>query len=247
MWSSSAFRGNNITKFDKSHLLVAFVSSSDSDRKLLPQEFENIGVPKQTELEPDCGLAETNGGSQKDGRLNSAVITIHVEPVKVTTAPMNHIERVSTRQLAKSGGPTALKISLDSPPPTRQETDTPFPKVPQRHANQTRHARFSPVMASLLLRPKSGKHETFLVRWLNRLYLPLLRAALARPILTVVLATLALASTAALVPFLGGEFMPKLEEGNLWARVSMPNTISFSYANQLVDQMRGLPRRPSCC
>jgi len=52
-----------------------------------------------------------------------------------------------------------------------------------------------------------------------------------------------MAATLALLPFLGGEFMPKLEEGNLWARASMPNTISFSYANQLVDQMRGVMKR----
>ena len=102
---------------------------------------------------------------------------------------------------------------------------------------------FSPVMASLLLKPRSGKHETILVRFVNRLYVPSLRTALAHPGLTVTLATLAMAATLALLPFLGGEFMPKLEEGNLWARASMPNTISFSYANQLVDQMRGVMKR----
>jgi len=32
--------------------------------------------------------------------------------------------------------------------------------------------------------------------------------------------------------------MPKLEEGNLWVRAMMPNTVSFSYASQLADQMR---------
>src|SRR5207244_6385757 len=32
--------------------------------------------------------------------------------------------------------------------------------------------------------------------------------------------------------------MPKLEEGNLWVRSMMPNTVSFSYARQLADQMR---------
>jgi heavy metal efflux system protein len=102
---------------------------------------------------------------------------------------------------------------------------------------------FSPVMASLLLKPKSGEHETFVVRWLNRAYLPLLRAALARPLLTVLLAIIAMAVTVGLLPFLGGEFMPKLEEGNLWVRATMPNTISFSYANQLTDQMRTIFRR----
>ena len=102
---------------------------------------------------------------------------------------------------------------------------------------------FSPVMSSLLLRPRPGNHETILVRWINRAYNPLLRTALARPILTVLLAVLAMAATLGLLPFLGGEFMPKLEEGNLWVRATMPNTISFGYANQLTDQMRTVFRK----
>jgi cobalt-zinc-cadmium resistance protein CzcA len=102
---------------------------------------------------------------------------------------------------------------------------------------------FSPVMASLLLKPKSGERETFVVRWLNRAYLPLLRAALARPVVTIAIAGIAIALTLGLLPFLGGEFMPKLEEGNLWVRGSMPNTISFTYANQLADQMRAIMKR----
>ena len=40
------------------------------------------------------------------------------------------------------------------------------------------------------------------------------------------------------LPLSAAEFMPKLEEGNLWVRASMPNTISFSYATQLMNQMR---------
>jgi heavy metal efflux system protein len=102
---------------------------------------------------------------------------------------------------------------------------------------------FSPVMSSLLLKPKVGNHETFLVRWINRIYRPMLGAVLARPILTIVLAVAAIVGTLTLLPFLGGEFMPKLEEGNLWVRATMPTTISFSYANQLTDQMRAIFRK----
>jgi heavy metal efflux system protein len=102
---------------------------------------------------------------------------------------------------------------------------------------------FSPVMASFLLRPRAEHRDTLLVRSLNRIYHPLLREALAHPVLTIVLAALALLGTLGLLPFLGGEFMPKLEEGNLWVRASMPNTISFSYANQLTDQIRSIFRK----
>src|SRR5215467_3486621 len=97
---------------------------------------------------------------------------------------------------------------------------------------------FSPVMASLVLKPQAEEHETFVVRGIRRVYGRLLSGALRRPGVTVAFAVLVLAATLATLPFIGGEFMPKLEEGNLWVRASMPNTVSFSYARQLADQMR---------
>jgi cobalt-zinc-cadmium resistance protein CzcA len=102
---------------------------------------------------------------------------------------------------------------------------------------------FSPVMSSLLLKAKTTTHETLLVRWINRAYVPLLRRAMAHPTMTIALAVIALAITLALLPLLGGEFMPKLEEGNLWVRATMPTTIPFSDANQLADQMRATFRK----
>src|SRR5499425_1123653 len=97
---------------------------------------------------------------------------------------------------------------------------------------------FAPVMASLVLKTRHEAKETFVVRTIRGVYAPLLRGALAYPALTIVVAVLALAATLTTLPFIGGEFMPKLEEGNLWVRAMMPNTISFSYARELADQMR---------
>src|SRR5262250_644929 len=97
---------------------------------------------------------------------------------------------------------------------------------------------FSPVMASLVLKPQTEEHETFVVRGIRRVYSRLLRGAVTRPMMTVVIAIVALVVTLSTLPFVGGEFMPKLEEGNLWVRAMMPNTVSFTYASQLADQMR---------
>ena len=97
---------------------------------------------------------------------------------------------------------------------------------------------FSPVMASLVLKPQTEEHETFVIRVIRRVYSQLLRGAVTRPVMTVLLALVALGATLSTLPFVGGEFMPKLEEGNLWVRAMMPNTVSFSYASQLADQMR---------
>jgi cobalt-zinc-cadmium resistance protein CzcA len=97
---------------------------------------------------------------------------------------------------------------------------------------------FSPVAASSLLKPENGERETFLIRWTRRGYAPLLRACLSRPVLTALVAAGVLIGSLAMLPMLGGEFMPKLEEGNLWVRASMPNTISYTEASGLSDKMR---------
>src|SRR5262249_37077276 len=97
---------------------------------------------------------------------------------------------------------------------------------------------FSPAMSSLLLKPRRGERDTLLVRWIRAGYTRALRAALTKPALTIGAAALSLVAAGLMLRSLGGEFMPKLEEGNLYVRASMPNSISFSYASQLVDQMR---------
>ena len=54
---------------------------------------------------------------------------------------------------------------------------------------------FSPVMASMLLKVRHAEHETVVVRVIRCIYRPLLRCALASPLLTVGLAVLALVAT----------------------------------------------------
>lgn len=97
---------------------------------------------------------------------------------------------------------------------------------------------FSPVASALLLQPQQGEHETLLVRKIKQFYPPILQWVLKHSRATLATSVLALLLVIAIIPFMGAEFMPKLEEGNIWARIVMPNTISFKYATQLVDQMR---------
>ena len=46
------------------------------------------------------------------------------------------------------------------------------------------------------------------------------------------IAALIFGATLLLVPFIGGEFMPHLDEGALWVRATMPYTISFEEASK---------------
>lgn len=99
---------------------------------------------------------------------------------------------------------------------------------------------FSPAASSLALKPRPGEPETFLVRWIRAGYLKALRAALASPAITLGLAVIALVAGGVMFSRLGGEFMPKLEEGNMYVRATMPNSISYSYASELANQMRAI-------
>src|SRR5208337_1366878 len=74
--------------------------------------------------------------------------------------------------------------------------------------------------------------------WMKRKYATQLDWALARPKLTMLIAALIFGATLLLVPFIGGEFMPHLDEGALWVRATMPYTISFEEAASISPQIR---------
>ena len=74
-----------------------------------------------------------------------------------------------------------------------------------------------PVLASLVLRKGGHRGQTRLVRWLGRLYAPVLRLALGRRGLVLGVAGLVLANALLLASTLGAEFVPRLREGALVA------------------------------
>lgn len=81
-----------------------------------------------------------------------------------------------------------------------------------------------PVLSALILKPKLEK-DTFIVRWAKNLYLPLLDWALENKRKMISGAVVLLLITFALIPFLGKEFMPALQEGDIIFRVtSIPST-----------------------
>jgi cobalt-zinc-cadmium resistance protein CzcA len=96
----------------------------------------------------------------------------------------------------------------------------------------------SPALSALILPAKIGEIETRLVRRLRGLYRPVLEFALANRILNLG-GILVLAAAAALAArILGLAFLPHLEEGNLWIRATMPQSVSLAEAAPYVDRMR---------
>ena len=96
----------------------------------------------------------------------------------------------------------------------------------------------TPVLASILLPEHVHEAETIVVRALRAIYQPVLRVALAARRVTVALGLAFLAVAGVLMLRLGGEFLPHLEEGNLWIRASMPPTISLDAGFPYVIRMR---------
>ena len=68
---------------------------------------------------------------------------------------------------------------------------------------------------------------------MKRRYLRNLNRVLRFRWLTLAVMVALIAYTVFLIPKLGGEFMPQLEEGNLWIRAVMPRTTSLEQAAQM--------------
>jgi cobalt-zinc-cadmium resistance protein CzcA len=85
----------------------------------------------------------------------------------------------------------------------------------------------APVLCLLLFRNLEPTDDNFLVRWLKWSYLRQLERCLNHRGITLLVFGALTALTAAAVPLLGREFMPELEEGNLWIRGTFPLNISL--------------------
>ena len=97
-----------------------------------------------------------------------------------------------------------------------------------------------PVLASYWFKKGIREKPNRAFEWMKDKYASQLDWALARPKTTLAIATLIFGASLLLVPFIGGEFMPHLDEGALWVRATMPYTISFEEASKIAPQIRAI-------
>jgi len=97
-----------------------------------------------------------------------------------------------------------------------------------------------PVLCAYFLRGRIHEPEVRLYDWVRRQYRRSLGWCLRNRLVTVGLVLLVFASSLLLIPFIGGEFMPHLDEGALWVRATTPYTISFEEASALSPQIRNI-------
>jgi heavy metal efflux system protein len=99
---------------------------------------------------------------------------------------------------------------------------------------------FVPVMCSYWFKKGVREPRNKPFEWIKNEYGSELKWCLERPWLTMLIATIIFGVTLLLVPFIGGEFMPHLDEGALWVRATMPYTISYEEAAKVAPQIRDI-------
>jgi cobalt-zinc-cadmium resistance protein CzcA len=99
-----------------------------------------------------------------------------------------------------------------------------------------------PLLCYAFLRRSLPEHENFIVRSLQRMYRPLLETALRRRYVVVGISIAALAASLAIVPRLGSEFLPELNEGAIWVNLMLPAGMSLSEVSHTLHRVRATLR-----
>ncbi len=96
----------------------------------------------------------------------------------------------------------------------------------------------APVLCSFFLKRTRPHADNFFLRRMKGGYLWALQRVLDHRGLTLLLTGLAIVLTLLILPQIGAEFMPELDEGNVWMRALFPRQTSLEDADRLVRQMR---------
>jgi cobalt-zinc-cadmium resistance protein CzcA len=96
----------------------------------------------------------------------------------------------------------------------------------------------APVLCSFLFKGKSESTDTFLDKIMKLRYLRMLAVVLRHRLTTLAVMGSLFVWTLTLIPKLGGEFMPPLEEGYLWIRAILPRTVSLQSAARIAPRLR---------
>ena len=99
----------------------------------------------------------------------------------------------------------------------------------------------TPVLAGFFMKHR-GEKKNRLMDALNRVYRPMGDAAMRWPRTALAAALVIALLSVALFPILGSEFMPTLEEGNLWIRATLPTSVALEQSSKYVGRMRDIIR-----
>ncbi|HEY2462242.1 MAG TPA: CusA/CzcA family heavy metal efflux RND transporter [Candidatus Acidoferrum sp.] len=97
-----------------------------------------------------------------------------------------------------------------------------------------------PVLAAYTFKKGVKENRNKAFEWIHRKYSFALDWALDHGKITVAICTLIFAASLLLIPMIGGEFLPHLDEGALWVRATMPYTIGFEDAASFAPKIRNI-------
>ena len=103
----------------------------------------------------------------------------------------------------------------------------------------------TPALSAIILPSHMQETETWIMAFLHRLYLPVLNWAVDNRRLVMAGAVGLVVMTVVFGRLLGLEFLPKLEEGNLWIRATLPPTISLAGGQRLRQRDAQVDPQPS--
>ncbi|MGH7990089.1 MAG: efflux RND transporter permease subunit, partial [Limisphaerales bacterium] len=97
-----------------------------------------------------------------------------------------------------------------------------------------------PVMCSWFMRKGVKERRNVVYEAIKSAYARSLDVCLAHPWATTLVSVILLAGSLLLVPRIGAEFMPHIDEGAIWVRATMPYTISFNEAAMISPKIRAV-------
>jgi heavy metal efflux system protein len=97
-----------------------------------------------------------------------------------------------------------------------------------------------PVLCSYFLHKRVHEPRARFYEWVRAIYGRMLAWCLHHRLVTVALVLAVFGASLTMIPLIGGEFMPHLDEGALWVRATAPYTISFEEASRLSPQIRNI-------
>jgi len=95
-----------------------------------------------------------------------------------------------------------------------------------------------PLLCKMLLSKNVHERENRLVRGMENVYKPTLNWSLTKPTQSIFIAVSILIVSLLIGGSLGTEFLPQLNEGSVYVRASMPQSVAFTQANAMSEEMR---------
>ncbi len=95
---------------------------------------------------------------------------------------------------------------------------------------------YVPAAMTFILRGRVAEKESFFIRYAKRLYIPALDFVMRQRTRSLAIVTAVVLASFALFPFLGAEFIPRLEEGSLAIQIQQLPSVSLSHSLDTVGK-----------